>query len=83
LFSISQKGPHGIGLSLSQGKNGVPADDVHPWGQRPRLLAPAARVGEVAFSQTWQDFDLSGVAVFAAQSGERRQEVTGPLIRAA
>lgn len=28
-FHVYEKGPHGIGLS--QGKNGVPADDVHPW----------------------------------------------------
>ena len=28
---IYQKGPHGIGLS--QGKHGVPADDVHPWAK--------------------------------------------------
>lgn len=30
-FHVYQKGPHGIGLS--QGKNGVPAGDVHPWGK--------------------------------------------------
>ncbi len=30
-FHVYEKGPHGIGLS--QGKNGVPADDVHPWGK--------------------------------------------------
>ena len=30
-FHVFEKGPHGIGLSL--GKNGVPADDVHPWGK--------------------------------------------------
>jgi acetyl esterase/lipase len=30
-FHVYQKGPHGIGLS--QGKNGVAADDVHPWGK--------------------------------------------------
>ena len=30
-FHVFEKGPHGIGLS--QGKNGVPADDVHPWGK--------------------------------------------------
>jgi acetyl esterase/lipase len=28
---IYEKGPHGIGLS--QGKNGVAADDVHPWAK--------------------------------------------------
>jgi len=28
---VFEKGPHGIGLS--QGKNGVAADDVHPWGK--------------------------------------------------
>ncbi len=28
---IYEKGPHGIGLS--QGKNGVPAGDVHPWAK--------------------------------------------------
>jgi hypothetical protein len=28
---VYEKGPHGIGLS--QGKNGVPADDVHLWGE--------------------------------------------------
>jgi acetyl esterase/lipase len=30
-FHVYEKGPHGIGLS--QGKHGVPADDVHPWGK--------------------------------------------------
>lgn len=30
-FHVYEKGPHGIGLS--QGKNGVPAGDVHPWGK--------------------------------------------------
>ncbi len=30
-FHVYQKGPHGIGLS--EGKNGVPAGDVHPWGK--------------------------------------------------
>ena len=30
-FHVYEKGPHGIGLS--QGRNGVPADDVHPWGK--------------------------------------------------
>ena len=30
-FHVYQKGPHGIGLS--SGKNGVAADDVHPWGK--------------------------------------------------
>jgi acetyl esterase/lipase len=30
-FHIYQKGGHGIGLS--PGKNGVPANDVHPWGK--------------------------------------------------
>jgi hypothetical protein len=30
-FHVFQKGPHGIGLS--QGKNGVAPDDVHPWGK--------------------------------------------------
>jgi acetyl esterase/lipase len=30
-FHVFEKGPHGIGLS--QGKNGVPAEDVHPWGK--------------------------------------------------
>jgi acetyl esterase/lipase len=30
-FHVYEKGPHGIGLS--QGKNGVRADDVHPWGK--------------------------------------------------
>ena len=30
-FHVYQKGPHGIGLS--QGKNGVAPDDVHPWGK--------------------------------------------------
>jgi acetyl esterase/lipase len=30
-FHVYQKGGHGIGLS--QGKNGVAADDVHPWGK--------------------------------------------------
>jgi len=30
-FHVYQKGAHGIGLS--SGKNGVPADDVHPWGK--------------------------------------------------
>ncbi len=30
-FHVYQKGPHGIGLS--EGKNGVPANDVHPWGK--------------------------------------------------
>ncbi len=30
-FHVYEKGSHGIGLS--QGKNGVPADDVHPWGK--------------------------------------------------
>lgn len=30
-FHVYQKGPHGIGLS--QGKNGIPADDVHFWGK--------------------------------------------------
>jgi acetyl esterase/lipase len=28
---VYEKGPHGIGLS--QGKNGVAPDDVHPWGK--------------------------------------------------
>ena len=28
---IYEKGPHGIGLS--QGKNGVPAGEVHPWAK--------------------------------------------------
>ena len=28
---VYEKGAHGIGLS--QGKNGVAADDVHPWGK--------------------------------------------------
>ena len=30
-FHVYQKGAHGIGLS--RGKNGVAADDVHPWGK--------------------------------------------------
>ncbi len=30
-FHVYQKGGHGIGLS--QGKNGIAADDVHPWGK--------------------------------------------------
>lgn len=30
-FHVYQKGPHGIGLS--EGKNGVPTGDVHPWGK--------------------------------------------------
>lgn len=30
-FHVYQKGAHGIGLS--EGKNGVAADDVHPWGK--------------------------------------------------
>lgn len=30
-FHVYQKGPHGIGLS--EGKNGVAAGDVHPWGK--------------------------------------------------
>jgi len=30
-FHVYQKGGHGIGLS--QGKNGVAPDDVHPWGK--------------------------------------------------
>lgn len=30
-FHVYQKGPHGIGLS--EGKNGVPASDIHPWGK--------------------------------------------------
>jgi acetyl esterase/lipase len=30
-FHVYQKGPHGIGLS--QGKNGIAPDDVHPWGK--------------------------------------------------
>ncbi len=30
-FHVYQKGPHGIGLS--EGRNGVPANDVHPWGK--------------------------------------------------
>jgi acetyl esterase/lipase len=30
-FHVYEKGSHGIGLS--QGKNGVPAGDVHPWGR--------------------------------------------------
>lgn len=30
-FHIYQKGGHGIGLS--SGRNGVPKDDVHPWGK--------------------------------------------------
>ncbi|MEQ1860476.1 MAG: alpha/beta hydrolase [Chthoniobacteraceae bacterium] len=30
-FHIYERGPHGIGLS--QGKNGIPADDVHPWAK--------------------------------------------------
>jgi acetyl esterase/lipase len=30
-FHVYQKGPHGIGLS--EGKNGVPAGDVHPWSK--------------------------------------------------
>ena len=30
-FHVFQKGPHGIGLS--EGRNGVPANDVHPWGK--------------------------------------------------
>ncbi len=30
-FHVYQKGPHGIGLS--QGRNGIPADDVHYWGK--------------------------------------------------
>jgi len=30
-FHIYEKGPHGIGLS--QGKNGIAPDDVHPWAK--------------------------------------------------
>lgn len=30
-FHVYQKGSHGIGLS--EGRNGVPANDVHPWGK--------------------------------------------------
>ncbi len=30
-FHVYEKGPHGIGLS--QGKNGIPANDVHPWAK--------------------------------------------------
>ncbi len=30
-FHVYPKGPHGIGLS--EGKNGVPAGDIHPWGK--------------------------------------------------
>lgn len=30
-FHVYQKGPHGIGLS--EGRNGVPANDVHPWAK--------------------------------------------------
>ena len=30
-FHVYQKGPHGIGLS--NGKHGIAADDVHPWGK--------------------------------------------------
>ena len=30
-FHVYQKGPHGIGLS--EGRNGVPANDVHLWGK--------------------------------------------------
>ncbi len=30
-FHVFQKGAHGIGLS--EGRNGVPATDVHPWGK--------------------------------------------------
>lgn len=30
-FHVYQKGPHGIGLS--EGRNGVPAGDVHPWAK--------------------------------------------------
>lgn len=30
-FHVYQKGPHGIGLS--EGKNGVAATDIHPWGK--------------------------------------------------
>jgi len=30
-FHVYEKGPHGIGLS--QGKNGIAADDVHPWAK--------------------------------------------------
>lgn len=30
-FHVYQKGPHGIGLS--SGKNGIPTNDVHPWGK--------------------------------------------------
>ncbi len=30
-FHVYQKGPHGIGLS--EGRNGIPANDVHPWGK--------------------------------------------------
>lgn len=30
-FHVYQKGPHGIGLS--QGRNGVPENEVHPWGR--------------------------------------------------
>lgn len=30
-FHVYQKGPHGIGLS--EGRNGVAATDVHPWGK--------------------------------------------------
>ena len=30
-FHVYEKGPHGIGLS--SGKNGIPADDVHPWAK--------------------------------------------------
>jgi len=30
-FHVYERGPHGIGLS--SGKNGIPADDVHPWAK--------------------------------------------------
>ncbi len=30
-FHVYQKGPHGIGLS--EGRNGVPAGETHPWGK--------------------------------------------------
>lgn len=30
-FHVYERGPHGIGLS--QGKNGISADDVHPWAK--------------------------------------------------
>jgi acetyl esterase/lipase len=30
-FHVYERGPHGIGLS--RGKNGIPADDVHPWAK--------------------------------------------------